>query len=162
MKQFYVEPRIYMIGGTEQTVVVSRILSTRMVEENGAQVEKDVPSIEVKVLPESNVPMRWERDVALLTRVAQSVAYPDGMPVIPPDMILDLMAQRFPDLAPGGKYRTQNALAQIGAQVVQRQQAMAEQQAKRGNGKAPTGGRVPPPSSPAVAASGSQSNGGVL
>jgi hypothetical protein len=162
MKQFYVEPRVYMIGGTEQTVVVSRILSTRMVEENGAQVEKDVPSIEVKVLPESNVPMRWERDVALLTRVSQSVAYPDGMPVIPPDMILDLMAQRFPDLAPGGKYRTQNALAQIGAQVVQRQQAMAEQQAKRGNGKAPTGGRVPPPSSPAVAASGSQSNGGVL
>jgi hypothetical protein len=67
-----------------------------------------------------------------------TITYPDGMPIVPPDMIVDLLSQRFPGLSQGGKYRQQNKLMQIGAQVMAQQQAqqqMAAQQAKGGNGR---------------------------
>lgn len=129
LKEFSVEPTIYTIDGQQVELVVSDHLKQMSVIENGQEVFKEIPQIEVSVRPESNFPNRDESELRTLVQLSK-VMNEDGLPIIPSDMILDYIGRKFPSLATSGKYRKELQLLALGKQAAAQMQAQQQQQQK--------------------------------
>jgi hypothetical protein len=138
MKQFYTEDRLYRIEGQYVPVNVSQILTEQPVVENdevlkdpetGQPIMRPIPDLEVSVKPGSNLPNAWEEDLSLVIKIATSLPpRSDGSMIIPDVAIYDKLAERYPEFAPGGKYRIANQATKIGMQVLQQQEAQRAQE----------------------------------
>lgn len=134
MRAFYKELRPYMINGVETLLNVSRMLSSRAVQEDGQDVEKEVGRLEVSVRPDSNSPMKWERDISFITKLAQTLRFPDGAPVVPMEAVQDMLSERYPEFGRNGKYAQISQATAVGMQVIQQQEQqkkLAEQIQKK-------------------------------
>lgn len=141
MKQLYRQPRRYHLNGTYQSVVVSNLLSMQLaIDPSTGEVAIDpqtqqpipepIPTLEVKIKPNSNLPNQWEIDLAVAMKL-MAVTNEDGLPIIPSQAVLDILAERYPQYGPSGKYHKIVKATQVGLQVMQLQQAKAEQEAAR-------------------------------
>jgi len=128
-KKFYTEPRIYIIDGQQVELVLAEHLRQTPVEENGQIAYKDVGAIEVAVRPDSNFPNKDDAEINILAKLS-SIPNEDGVPIIPPRMILDYIAKKFPSLSSNGKYRQDSKIMALGKQAMAQQQAEAEKQAE--------------------------------
>ena len=139
MRQLYRQPRRYHLNGTYQNVVVSQLLSNQMAidpasgevmidpQTNGPIIEP-IPALEVKIKPNSNLPNQWEIDLTVVMKMMQMVNE-DGLPIIPSQAVLDVLAERYPQYGPSGKYHKIVKATQVGLQVMAMQQQQAEQAA---------------------------------
>jgi hypothetical protein len=116
------------VNGAEEYLTVSRVLATTTVEdpETGGSIEKDVEKFEITVVPSSNAPNKWEREVSTISTLQRTLLYPDGTPAIPIEAVIDKIAERYPQFGRNGKYATINQAARIGMQVLMAQQAEQE------------------------------------
>lgn len=128
MKQFYVIPRAYVIDGVERRLVVREVLSHQVVTQEGKLITKPIEKLRVTVKPDSNFPNQWEYDITFLTQLL-------GLQFIDPVvrqqlslLLVDRIGERYPDLAPGGKYFELSQVIQLGLQALQRAQARAMQE----------------------------------
>lgn len=127
MRKFYTEPRRVLVNGREEYFVIANRLASSVVEtDTGEQIEQEIERFEVTVTPGSNSPQKWERELGLISSLQKNLQYPDGMPAIPIEAVLDKVAERYPYLGRNGKYATINQAARIGLQVMAQQQAEQE------------------------------------
>jgi hypothetical protein len=129
-RRFYTEPRWFIINGNPEALVLSRLLKVFKVKDpqSGAEQEKEIPEFQISVSPNSNFPQMWEINLSLFIELA-NVKKEDGTPLIPPEAILDHLAQRFPNLGRNGEYYKQSQATAIGMKVLQQQQLKLQQQA---------------------------------
>ncbi len=128
-KQFYTEPRAFVIDGQQVELVLAEYLRQMPVtDKDGNVTYKEIKSFQVSVRPDSNFPNRTEAEVNTLISLSK-VMNEDGVPIVPSNMILDYLSARFPSLKVDGKYRKELQLIAIGKQALQQQQ-IAEQQAQ--------------------------------
>jgi hypothetical protein len=127
MREAYISPRLYRIEGHYRPVSVAQSLQYETIvdEKTGETRETPIPKIEVSVEPESNYPGRWLKDVTLLARMTELL----GPENIPPEAVLDLLGERFPEFKQGGKHRHTRQIIQLGLQKM----AEMEEQQKREN-----------------------------
>jgi hypothetical protein len=128
-RKFYNNPRVYNIGGVQTELVLVEHLNFTQTDVGGQMTAKPIGDIQVSVRPESNFPNKWENTIRLLSQLS-AIKNEDGVPLIPSEMILDLLGQRFPDLAAGGKYHQTSKIIQLGMQVMQEQQARQQEEEK--------------------------------
>jgi len=124
-KTFYTNPRPYFIGGKIEMITLSEHLMMVETGTDGQATYKEIPAIQVTVRPDSNFPYRWESQMATLTKFAD-MTYPDETPLIPKQIFLDMLAEKFPVLK-NQEYQLQSQAMQIGMQVMQQQQAQAQE-----------------------------------
>jgi hypothetical protein len=122
-KRFYTEPRYYFVRGNPVAVTLSKLLSTYQVEDpvTGEVTEKEIPEFQVTVAPDSNFPRNWERTLGFLMQLAGTPTA-DGKPLVSREAILDMLKERYPQLAPGGKFYKQSEALAVGTQVLQEKQ----------------------------------------
>lgn len=127
MRQFYVQPRPYTIGGKQVLVVVANRLKNIEVlnQETGETETIEYPNFEISVRPDSNAPYKWERELQQLTSLLGTL--PEYMQPMFAEMILDLLSERYPELGPNGKLRAVNEDAQLGAQIRERREALEQE-----------------------------------
>ena len=124
MRQFYVAPRPYTIGGKQVLVSVAEMLKNVPVE-NRMTGEMELfayPNFEITVRPDSNAPYRWERELNQLTQILGTMP-PEMQPGFI-EMILDLLSQRYPELGPNGKFRQTNKATQLGTEILTRREEL--------------------------------------
>jgi hypothetical protein len=138
MRQLYKQPRRYHIAGTYQQVVVSDILQWQLAidPESGeilidpqtqGPVREPIPLLEVKIKPNSNLPNQWEIDLAVALKLMQ-VPNEDGVSIIPSQAVTDILAERYPQFGPSGKYHRIVKTTQIGKQAIEAQQQAQQAQ----------------------------------
>jgi hypothetical protein len=111
-KNFYTEPRFWIINGRQETINLSEVLNS-------------IPEFQIRVKPNSNFPNQWEADLAFLLQLLK-IPMPDGMPIVPRAFILDAIGQRFPELAPGGKYFIMSEIEKLGMEEFKKRQAQQQ------------------------------------
>lgn len=127
-KQFYVEPRAYVIDGQEKELVLAEYLRQMPVEDKDGNVTyKEIKSFQVAVRPDSNFPNRTESEINILTQLSTKTNE-EGMPLVPSEMILDYIAKMFPSLGRNGKYRKDSQLLALGRQKLAEQEQEQKQQ----------------------------------
>lgn len=139
-KVLYRTERQYFIEGNNTKINVSEILSFQPVvdpksgktilDENGEPQLEPIEKFEVKVKPFSNYPNRFETDLAFFLQLSDKVDE-QGLPIIPPDAILDLVATRYPEFGQNGKYRKLSRATEIGLAVLKQEQEAQEQEQKK-------------------------------
>jgi hypothetical protein len=114
-RNFYTEERLWIINGRQEIL-------------NLAQELEKYPVFQIRVKPNSNFPNQWENDLALLLKMSQPL--PDGTILVPPEFIQYIIGQRYPELAPGGKYYQMSKATQIGMQVMAQEQEKQQKNAQ--------------------------------
>lgn len=128
MRIFYTEPRQYYIDGQLQMVNVSRLLSVRQgQDENGQPIEEPIGDFQVVVKPNSNLPNEWEGKLQMFQSLYANVDPADGTHLIPREAVLDVLAEKYPNLGVNGKYYQMGQVMQLGMQAMQQKQ---QEQAK--------------------------------
>lgn len=113
MREVYTGPRYYIINGKPEAVTVSREL-------------KKFPVFEVNVKPNSNFPNQWEDELGFVMGMATQTAA-DGMPFLPREAVIDVIAQRYPQFGRSGSYYQISEILKLGVQAKQQ----ADEQANR-------------------------------
>ena len=127
-RNFYTEPRLFTVNGVTKALVLSEELSSIPVElEDGRTEHVPLDRIEVTVRPYSNFPMKWENEVALVSNLVGTVKDAAGNPMVPVEMLLDIISERYPSLGRNGEYRQMSEATQVGMEVIKREQAAATQ-----------------------------------
>ena len=122
-KKFYTNPRNYMIDGEVKELTLSEYLTVEEVQDGqGQTVSKKIPAIIVTVRPNSNFPNKFEGTLSLFSKLASIADQATGQQLIPFTAFQDLMSERFPGFAKGGKYRQDSQALAIGQQVMKQQQ----------------------------------------
>ena len=120
MRQFYVEPRPYTVGGAQVMLSVSGMLKNIQVENRvTGEVEMvEYPQFEISVRPDSNAPYKWERELNQLQGLLQAMP-PDVQPAFM-KLIIDLLSERYPQLK--NELMQFNQDANMGASIREQQQ----------------------------------------
>ena len=122
-KQYYVEPRFYYIDGQWQAVTLADVLSQyEVVTAEGKVEQRDIPMFQVRAKPGSNIANQWELDLAFAIQL-YGLKKPDGMPLIPPEAIYDIIQQRYPQWSREGKYYQLSEATKVGMQVMSQEAA---------------------------------------
>jgi hypothetical protein len=106
-RNFYTEDRLWIINGRQEILNLSEVL-------------KKYPKFQIRVRPNSNAPNQWESDLAFALELMKTPS-PDGSPLIAQEFIYDLLGQKYPELAQGGKYYVLSQATKIGMQVINQQ-----------------------------------------
>lgn len=131
-KVFYAEPREYTILGTKRLFNVSRMLTqVPGVDENGQPTIIQNPKFEITARPFSNYPNRFEVELAEVSEIYTTLKDENGVPLLPSDAVFDVLAMKYPEAAPNGKWRKLSKATQIGLQVMAEEQKKAEEEQKR-------------------------------
>lgn len=131
MKKFYKMPRIYYIDNRFQVVNVSRLLTVQKVkQEDGQEIEQEIPTLEISVKPNSNFPNQFESELGFIVDAYNTLKYPDGSPMVPPQAIYDVLSQRFPQFGEGGNWRTESEIFKMGWEMFMQQQQQLQMQQK--------------------------------
>lgn len=130
-KQFYTEPRIWMIGGQPHVINLSEALSVMNVYDPVTQETKQmqVPYFQVLVRPNSNTPQQFEMTIALLFQLAQ-VQFADGSQLVTRELLADVLSERYPQFGRDSKYWQESEIMKLGMQKAQEIQAQQMEQQK--------------------------------
>jgi hypothetical protein len=110
-KILYREPRYYIINGKQ----VAKRLS--------AELSK-FHTFQVRVKPNSNFPNQWEDELNFAMQMAGTVSA-DGLPFLPREAVIDIIAKRYPQYGRDGEYYQLSQALQLGLQELKKQQEQA-------------------------------------
>lgn len=130
-KKFYTEPRFWFINGKIKAINLSKILTFQTIrdDETGQDKEEEIPSFEISVRPNSNYPNKWENQIETLIAARQEIGLPEAQTAIDL-LVMDLFAERFPQLSKNGEYYKLGQAFVKGMQVIQQEKAAEEEKQK--------------------------------
>lgn len=127
-KRYYTEPRYYYINGQLQALRLSEVLSKyKVLNEQGQMEERDIPMFQVHVKPGSNLANQWEIDLAFAIQL-YGLRKPDGMPLIPPEAILDIVSRRYTQYGRDSEYYELSEATKLGMQVMSQEAARKKEE----------------------------------
>ena len=131
-KNFYVEPRYWMINGQPRLINLSEALQNiPTVMSDGSEVVLDVPYFQVYVRPNSNFPRQFEFELSFMLELLQmNNASPDGTPFVTTNQVRDFLSQKFPEFARNGDYAQESEIIKLGRQKLAELQAAQEEEAR--------------------------------
>lgn len=131
-KNFYVEPRYWMINGQPKLINLSDALQNIPVTNpDGSVSTVDVPYFQVYVRPNSNFPRQFEFELSFMLELMQmNGVSPDGTPFVTTNQVRDFLSQKYPEFARTTEYAQESEIIKLGRQKLAELQAQQEEEAR--------------------------------